>query len=264
MIIDSHCHLDYKGLQEVQANVVARARQAGVSHMVNISTTIRQFPAVLVTAERYEDVSCSLGVHPHHTNEEGENASIDQLISLGQNPKIVGIGETGLDYFYDTAPREVQQDSFRRHIRAARTLGLPIIVHTRDAEEDTAMILREEGALDGAHPLTGVLHCFTSSRDLAEAALALGFYISLSGIITFKKSEALREVARDIPLDRLLVETDSPFLAPEPYRGKPCEPAYVVHTARAVAALKGISLEECMKATTDNFYRLFTKAARSS
>ena len=227
MLIDSHCHLDYLMKDEAVDPIVARAHQAGVSGMVTISTKLSTFPQVRALADGSKD------------------------------ERVIGIGETGLDYYYDNAPREDQQRSFRSHIEAARESGLPLIVHTRDADDDTVAILRESYR-DGAFP--GLIHCFTASRALADAVLELGFYLSVSGIITFKKAEAIRETLRYAPLDRLLVETDSPFLAPVPLRGKTNEPAYVCHTAKALADLKGIPLEAVEKATTENFFRLFTKA----
>lgn len=260
MLVDSHCHLDYPALVKDREGVRTRAREAGVVRMINIGTTKKGFDEVQATAEACEEVFCSFGVHPHHVNEDGENLSEEEVIKLAGGPKVVGIGETGLDYYYKRSPADMQQESFRRHIRAAMKLGLPIIVHSRDAEEDTARILREEG--QSAKKPKGVLHCFSSKRVLAEEALALGFYISLSGILTFKKSEDLRAIARDVPLDRLLVETDSPFLAPEPYRGKICEPSYVAQTARVLADVKGVSEEEIAQRTTENFFRLFNKVTR--
>ena len=228
--------------------------------MVNIGTTRRDFHQVLATAEMYEDVYCTLGVHPHHVHEEGEDLTTQTLIQMANHPKIVGLGETGLDYYYDKAPRDRQHDSFRAHIRAGMATGLPIVVHSRDAEEDTARLLREE--VSGSSKPRGVLHCFSSRRILAEEAVELGFYVSLSGILTFKKSQELRDIVRDIPLDRLLVETDSPFLAPEPFRGKICEPAYVVQTARVLAEIKGVSPEQIAEQTTSNFFQLFSRAHR--
>jgi len=260
MLVDSHCHLDYKGLAEDRVGVVTRARAAGVVRMVNIGTTRREFEQVRATSEEFDDVYCSVGVHPHHVQEDGETLSADDVVALTKHPKVVGIGETGLDYFYNKGPRERQHESFREHIRAGVTTGLPIIVHSRDAEEDTIKILKEEGA--GQTKPKGVLHCFSSRRILAEEALKIGFYISLSGILTFKKSQELRDIARDVPLDRLLVETDSPFLAPEPFRGKPCEPAYVTQTARVLADIKGVSFEEISCQTTENFFHLFNKVPR--
>jgi TatD DNase family protein len=260
MLIDSHCHLDYPKLAEDRAGVVERAREAGVARMVNIGTTRNGFDRVRQTAEEFDDVYCSVGVHPHHVHEEGEMLSAEDIVKLAKHPKVVGIGETGLDYFYNHGPREMQHDSFRQHIRAGIAADLPIIIHSRDAEEDTAKLLREEGTGQGKPK--GVLHCFSSRRILAEEALALGFYISLSGILTFKKSQELRDITRDVPLDRLLVETDSPFLAPEPYRGKICEPAYVANTAKVLAEIKGVTPEEIAQQTTENFFRLFNKMPR--
>jgi len=257
MLIDSHCHLNYPALVKDREGVVARARKAGVARMVNIGTTRKEFDQVRATAEDFDDVYCSVGVHPHHVSEEGENLKADDLLKLATHPKVVGIGETGLDYFYNHGAHDRQHESFREHIRAGIASDLPIIVHSRDAEEDTAKILREEGAAQGKPK--GVLHCFSSKRILAEEALELGFYISLSGILTFKKSQELRDIVKDIPLDRLLVETDSPFLAPEPYRGKICEPAYVVNTAKVLAEIKGVSEDEVAKQTTANFFKLFSK-----
>jgi TatD DNase family protein len=255
-LVDSHCHLDYTPLVEDRAGVVTRAREAGVVRMINISTTRKDFPQVRATAELFDDVYCSAGVHPHHAGDDGENVTTDDIIVLADHPKVVGIGETGLDYHYDHSPRDRQAESFRAHLRACVALGLPVIIHSREAEADTAKILKEESV---GGKLTGVMHCFSSKRALAEDALALGFYISFSGILTFKNADDLRAVARDVPLDRLLVETDSPYLAPLPFRGKPCEPAYVVHTAKMMAEIKGVGLEEIGQQTTENFFRLFTK-----
>lgn len=257
-IVDSHCHLDYPALVQDRAGVLARARGAGVVCMVNIATTRRDFEDVRTTAEQHDDVVCSMGVHPHHVHEEGENLSAEQIIALASHPKVVGIGETGLDYFYDTAPKEAQIESFRQHIRAAATLDLPLIIHSREAEADTIRILREEATTTPRAP-RGVLHCFSSRRILAEEAVEMGFYVSLSGIITFKKSQELRDIVRDLPLDRLLVETDAPFLAPEPFRGKTCEPAHVVNTAQVLADIMGVSLDTVITTTTANFRALFTK-----
>ena len=223
---------------------------------------MKSFADTLDCADTYNDVVCSVGVHPHHCVEEGELITADDLLKFTDNPKVVAIGETGLDYFYDFAPRDEQQRNFREHIRAAVRSSLPLIVHSREAEEDTMKLLREEGAGQGGK-LKGVMHCFSSKRLLADEALMLGFYISFSGIITFKKSEELRAMARDIPLDRLLVETDAPYLAPEPYRGKLCEPAYVTNTARVLAEIKGVAFEDMARQTTDNFFRLFDKATPS-
>jgi TatD DNase family protein len=260
MLVDSHCHLDYPALAKDRDGVRARAKTAGVLRMVNIGTTQKGFDEVRATAAACEEVFCSFGIHPHHVSEEGEYLTEEAITKLASNPKVAGIGETGLDYYYDRSPRDMQQESFRRHIHVAMKMDLPIIVHSRDAEADTARILKEEG--QGMQKPKGVLHCFSSKRILAEEALAIGFYVSLSGILTFKKSEELRSIVRDVPLDRLLVETDSPFLAPEPHRGKPCEPSYVVHTARVLAELKGVSEEEIARQTTENFFRLFDKVTQ--
>lgn len=263
MLIDSHCHLNDPRLAPDLQGALTRARDAGVSAMVTIGTTWRETHEVLTIAENHAEVFCSVGVHPHEAAGDGERVSVDELAARAAHPKVVGIGETGLDYYYEHAPREVQRDSFRRHLRAAVRAGLPVIVHTRDAEEDTALILREEhtAARASGRDLTGVLHCFSSGRKLAEDALALGFFLSFSGILTFKKSVELRDIAHDVPMDSLLVETDAPWLAPEPYRGKLCEPAHVLETARVLAKIKDVSLEEISARTTENFFRLFPKAA---
>jgi TatD DNase family protein len=257
MLIDSHCHLDYLAEEQDVEAVIGRARGAGVGGMVTISTRLSTFPAVRAIAEAYEDLWCSVGVHPHHADEEGvKDAS--ELTDLAKDSCVVAIGETGLDYFYDNAPREDQQRSFRAHIDAARQTQLPLIVHTRDADDDCVAILREEFE-KGAFP--GLIHCFTAGSALAEAVLEIGFSISVSGIITFKRADELRETLSKVPLDRLLVETDSPYLAPVPHRGKTNEPAFVGHTAAALAELKGVSLGELERRTTENFFRLFSKAS---
>lgn len=255
MLVDSHCHLNYEGLREDVPGVLARARAAGVSRFLNISTKEREWPEVVGLAEREADVFATVGIHPHEA-ETHPDVNTAKLVAAANHPKVVGIGETGLDYFYDHSPREQQQTAFRAHIAACREIGLPLIVHTRDAEEDTARILREEMEKG---PYTGVIHCFTASQQFAETALELGFYISLSGIVTFKNAKDLQETAKTIPQGRLLVETDSPFLAPVPKRGKTCEPAYVTHTAAFVANLRGQTVEELAQATTENFLRLFSK-----
>ena len=259
MLIDSHCHLDFPELTTDESGVLARARTAGVGGMLTIGTRLDQFERVRAIAERHDNVWCSVGVHPHEAKEEGQRTP-DRLIEATRHPKVVGIGETGLDFHYDHSPRDEQAESFRTHIAASRQTGLPLIVHTRNADVETGDMLEEEHA-KGAFP--GLIHCFSSGRPVAERALALGLYISISGIVTFKAAEELRAIVRDVPLDRLLVETDAPYLAPIPKRGKTNEPAFVAHTAAKVAELKGVSLAELEAATTDNFFRLFTKAERS-
>jgi TatD DNase family protein len=255
LLVDSHCHLDYAPMAEDVAGTVARARNAGVGTLLTIGTKLRDFDRVRAIAEANDNVFCSVGVHPHEA--ATETADTERLIELTHHPKVVGIGECGLDYYYDRSPRDQQATNFRAHIRAASEAGLPLIVHTRDADEDMAAILTEAKSTG---PLKGVLHCFSSSQALADSALGLGFYISISGIVTFKNAQALRDTVKTVPLDRLLVETDSPFLAPVPLRGKPCEPAYVTHTAAKVAELKGVSLDELTHATTANFFTLFDRA----
>ena len=257
MLIDSHCHLDYLDKDGDLDAVLGRAREAGVTHMVTIGTKLSTFAEVLGIAERNPDVSCSVGVHPHEAEGEGQG-SPDLLLELAHHPKVVGIGETGLDYYYEHSPREAQQRSFRAHIAAARETDLPLIVHARDADDDTVAILQEEHA---KAPFRGVIHCFTAGPALAEAALGIGFYISLAGVVTFKKAEELRETVRQVPLDRLLVETDSPYLAPVPMRGKRNEPAFVAHTAAALADLLEVTPETLTQSTGENFHRLFSKAA---
>lgn len=257
LLVDSHCHLNYGTLVDDLPGVLSRAEGAGVGTMLTISTTLETFPEVLAIAEAHDNICCSVGGHPHHAEEEPDISAAD-LIALADHPKVVGIGETGLDYYYDTAPREAQKKNFIAHVEAARETGLPIIVHSRDAEEDTLEILKA-GLEQG--PYSGVIHCFTASQGFADAALELGFYISLSGIVTFKNAKDIQETTKTIPEDRLLVETDSPYLAPVPHRGKPCQPAYVADTARFVADLRGMSLEDLTAATTENFFRLFSKAA---
>jgi TatD DNase family protein len=258
MLVDSHCHLDFPEFAPQLDAVVARAGDAGVGVCVTIGTRLSGFARVHEIAEQFPNVYCSIGIHPHDAEKEPLKDE-SPLIERAKLAKVVGIGETGLDYFYEHAPRQAQVANFRAHIAAALETKLPLIVHTRDADDDTIAVLREE--MDtGA--FTGVIHCFTGTRRLAEASLELGFYISVSGIATFKKSDQLRAVLRDVPMERLLVETDAPFLAPMPLRGKTNEPSFVVHTAAALAALKGVSAEELAAATTDNFFRLFTRARR--
>ncbi|MDE0946419.1 MAG: TatD family hydrolase [Sphingobium sp.] len=257
MLIDSHCHLNYKGLIEDQENVLERARAAGIDLMLNIATRESEWDAVLDTAIRAPDVWATVGIHPHEADEH-PHVDTAKLVERAAHPRVVGIGETGLDYYYDHSDRDRQQKSFRAHIAASRDTGLPLIVHTRDAEEDTLAIMRDEMG-KGAFP--GVIHCFTASGAFADAALELGFYISISGIVTFKSAKDLQETAARLPLDRLLVETDSPFLAPVPHRGRPCEPAFVADTARFLATLRGESMEELAAATSANFRTLFKKVA---
>ncbi len=258
MFVDSHCHLNYPKLVERQAEVLAAARAAGVSTMLNISTRAAEWDAVIGTAEREPDVWASVGIHPHDadTHEDIETA---MLVEKAGHPRVIAIGETGLDFFYDKSDRDRQRASFRRHIAAARETGLPLIVHTREAEADTIAIIEEEM---GKGAFTGVIHCFTASADLARAMLDVGCYISLSGIVTFKNAGDLRETARTIPHDRLLIETDSPFLAPIPNRGKPCEPAFVTDTARFLAKELAMPVEDLARITADNFFNLFGKATR--
>lgn len=256
MFVDSHCHLNYKGLVEDQDAVLARAAEAGVSAMLNISTRKREWADIIATAEKAPNIWASVGIHPH---EADSHADVDtaQLVAAADHPKVIAIGETGLDYFYDHSDREQQQESFRAHLVASRETGLPVIVHTRDAEEDTARILREEM---GKGPFPGVIHCFTASGEFADIALKLGLFISISGIVTFKNAQDLRETAARIPEERLLIETDAPFLAPVPHRGKSCEPAFVADTGRFLADLRGVSVEHLAQTTADNFYTLFSKA----
>ncbi|KFL46900.1 Mg-dependent DNase [Sphingobium sp. ba1] len=257
MLIDSHCHLNYKGLIEDQENVLERARAAGIDLMLNIATRESEWDAVLDTAIRAPDVWATVGIHPHEADEH-PHVDTAKLVERAAHPRVVGIGETGLDYYYDHSDRDRQQKSFRAHIAASRDTGLPLIVHTRDAEEDTLAIMRDEMG-KGAYP--GVIHCFTASGAFADAAMALGFYVSISGIVTFKSAKDLQETAARLPLDRLLVETDSPFLAPVPHRGRPCEPAFVADTARFLATLRGESIEQLATATSANFRTLFKKVA---
>jgi TatD DNase family protein len=259
MLIDSHCHLDFQALSVELDDVVARAGAAGVAGMVTICTEVRQFDRIRAIAERFDNVWCSVGLHPHEAAKEPELATA-RLVELARHPKVVGIGETGLDFFYEHSPRAEQARQFRQHIAAARETGLPLIVHTRDADAETADILEEEMR---AGPFTGLIHCFSSGPALARRAVDLGLYISVSGIVTFKKADELRATVAAVPLDRLLVETDAPYLAPVPHRGKRNEPAFVAHTARTVAELKQVPAAALAETTTDNFFRLFAKADRA-
>jgi len=256
MLVDSHCHLEYKGLVEDQMAVIARARAAGVGAFLNISTRKSEWDQVVGTAAREPDVFASVGIHPHEADAHADLGRA-ALLEATRHPKVIAIGETGLDYYYDKSDRETQKSLFRMHIDVARETGLPLIIHTRDAEDDTYAILAGEAG-KGAFP--ALIHCFTASQDFAEKVLALGLTISLSGIVTFWNAKALQDVAKIIPEDRLLVETDSPFLAPVPNRGKVCEPAFVADTARFVAELRGVTPEALAAQTTANFWRLFTKA----
>jgi len=255
MLIDSHCHLNYAGLVERQGEILDRARGAGVTTMLNISTREREWDAVIATAEREPDVWATVGIHPHEADDHPE-IDTKRLIAAAAHPRVVGIGETGLDYHYDHSDRDRQRASFRSHIGAARETGLPLIVHTRDAEDDTAAILAEEM---GKGTYKGVIHCFTASADFAAKALNLGLFISISGIVTFRNAKDLQATAATLPAERLLIETDAPFLAPVPHRGKPCEPAFVADTARALAGLRGESFEQLTQRTAANFLNLFDK-----
>jgi len=257
MLVDSHCHLDHYAEDEI-AQVIARARQAGVARMVTIGVRMAQAAKVRELAGRFPEVWGTVGIHPHNAG-EGPLPTPEEIAAAAAHPRIIGIGESGLDYFYDKAPRDAQAESFRRHIRAARLAGLPLVVHARDADADILAILREERAAGGDFDF--LLHCFSSGRELAEEAVEMGAHVSFSGMLTFPRSEEIRAIARDLPMDRLLVETDAPYLAPVPFRGKRCEPAMVAHTARALAELRGMEMGALEAATTANFHRLFRNAA---
>ncbi len=257
-IVDSHCHLDFDSLSADLPCVLERAGKAGVHLMVTIGTRVARFDQILAIAEAHDEVFCTVGTHPHNAAEE-PNVTSKMLVELAQHPKVVGIGEAGLDYHYDNSPRAVQADSFRVHIAAARETGLPLVIHSRSAEEDTASILEDEMGKGGFRPL---LHCFSSNAELAERGLAIGAYVSFSGILTFKAAEELRQAAANVPMDRLLVETDAPYLAPVPHRGQPNEPAYTVHTLKRLADVKRVSTQAMARATNDNFFRLFNKVPR--
>jgi TatD DNase family protein len=256
MLIDSHCHFDYFTEAE-RPGLLARAKAAGVDRMVTIGTRLSRAAEQIEMAETMPDLWCTIGTHPHHSAEEGLPQEQD-IVALASHPKVIAVGEAGLDYFYDRSPRDIQAEVFRRQIRAARTAGVPICIHTRDADEDTLSILKEQQEQGG--DFLFLLHCFSSGRALAEEAVRMGGYISFSGILTFPKSHELRAIAADLPADRLLVETDSPYLAPVPFRGKRNEPAYVAHTARVLAETRGITPEAVADLTTRNFTRLFSKA----
>ena len=256
MLIDSHCHLDFPELAADRDGVLARAQAAGIDGMVTISTRVKRFDEIVAIAEAHPEVWCSVGTHPHHADEELDIFAED-LVRLSQHPRCVAIGEAGLDYFYDNAPKEAQETGLRRHIAASRLTGLPLVIHSRSADAHMGAVLTDEVG-QGAFPF--VLHCFTGGAELARQALELGGYISFSGIITFKNAEEIREVAKFVPSDRYLVETDAPYLAPVPHRGGTNEPSYVAHTAAKVAEVRGVSLEQLGAETTENFFRLFSKA----
>src|SRR5512134_848075 len=259
MLVDSHCHLDFPDFADELDAVVARARNVGIRAMLTICTHVTRFSRVLAVAERFDDVFCTVGVHPHEAAHE-PGVTVERLVELARHPKVVGFGETGLDFYYEYSSRDAQTVSFRAHIAAARETGLPLVVHTRHADQETAAVLAEEHA---AGPFTGVLHCFSAGMQLAEKALALGFYISFSGIMTFKKADCLRRIAAAIPLNRILVETDAPYLAPVPRRGERNEPAFVIYTAEEAGRVAGVEMLAFQQATTENFFRLFSKAGRA-
>ena len=255
MLVDSHCHLDFPDFSGDLDAIVARAAQAGIGRIVTISTRVRRLSELIAIAERFPNVYCSVGTHPHHADEE-DGIAPEELIELTGHPKVVALGEAGLDYFYDNGSPQAQARGFRAHIAAARATGLPLVVHTRDADEDCGRILQEEAAKG---PFRAVLHCYTGGRELAMTAIELGLSISFTGILTFKKSEALRALAAELPADRIMVETDAPYLAPGKFRDKRNEPAYVVEVAKVLAEARGVSLEEISRQTTENFFRLFSK-----
>jgi TatD DNase family protein len=258
MFVDSHCHLDFPDFADELDAIVARAEAAGIGRIVTISTRVRRHDDLLAISGRYANVYCSVGTHPHHAHEELDITAED-LAKRASAEKVVAIGEAGLDYFYDHSPRAAQEQGFRRHIAAARATRLPLVIHSRDADADMAHILEEE---TGKGPFPAVLHCFTGGRELAKKAIALGLYVSFTGILTFKKSDELRAIAADLPSDRILIETDAPYLAPGRFRGKRNEPSYVVETAKVLADTRGMSLDDIGRQTTDNFFRLFGKVPR--
>ncbi len=260
MLVDSHCHLDFPDFATDLDGIVARAAAAGIGRMVTISTRVKRLGELIAIAERFPNVYCSVGTHPHHADEE-DGISADELIGLTKHPKVVALGEAGLDYFYHNGSPEAQARGFRSHIAAARATGLPLVIHTRDADADCQRILEEETA-KGA--FRAVLHCYTGGRALAMKAIELGLSISFTGILTFKKSEALRELAAALPADRIMVETDAPYLAPGKFRGKRNEPAYVVEVAKVLAETRGVSLDELSRQTTENFFRQFSKVPRTT
>jgi TatD DNase family protein len=258
LVVDSHCHLDFEGMEVNLPGVLTRAEEAGVGLMVSISSRVSKFGNLLRIAQENTNVFCTVGTHPHNAHEELE-VTAAQLVELAKHPKVVGIGEVGLDYHYDYGPREAQEANFFVHIHAARRSGLPLVIHSREAEDDTIAILKEEMALGAFTPL---LHCFTSKPVLAREAVAMGGYVSFSGILTYKTADDLRATAAELPLDRIIVETDSPYLAPIPYRGKTNEPAFVVKTLETLAKVRGLPVEEMARITNDNFFRLFSKVPR--
>ena len=258
LVVDSHCHLDFEGLTEHRPEILARAEAAGVGLMLSIGTRIRKFAPLLRIAEENANVFCTVGTHPHNAHEELD-ITLEELVQLTRHPKVVGVGEAGLDYHYQFSTPAAQEQGFRRHIAAARETGLPLVIHSREAEADTIRILEDEMAKGPFQPL---LHCFTSGKSLARAGLAMDCYVSFSGILTYKSAASLREVAAIVPMDRLLVETDAPYLAPVPYRGKTNEPAFVVKTLETLAEVKGVSPDAMAEATSDNFFRLFAKVPR--
>lgn len=256
MLVDSHCHLDFPDFEPERDAVIARAREAGIGHMVTICTRVKKFDQIKAVTEAYDSVTCSVGTHPHNAGEEPD-VTVDDLVAKAEHPKVVAIGEAGLDYHYDNAPRDAQAEGLKRHIKAARTTGLPLVIHARSADDDMAAILEEAHETDGAFPM--VLHCFSSGLELAQRGVALGAYVSFSGILTFKTAQELRDIAAQVPEDRLLVETDAPYLAPVPFRGKRNEPAFVSNTAKVLADVRGMATEHLADLTTANFQRLFSK-----
>ena len=258
MLVDSHCHLDFPELRADLPGVLSRMGDNGVTHALTISTTLETFPAVREVAHAHANVWCSAGVHPDERR-DGREATLEDLIAMGSDERVVAIGETGLDYYRLEGDLEWQRERFRTHIRAARKLGKPLVIHTRAAAGDTLRLMREEGARE----VGGVMHCFTETLEVAQAAIELGFHISFSGIVTFKNAKELKEVAKQVPLERMLVETDSPYLAPVPHRGKSNQPAFVKHVAEEIAALRGIAFDDVARATTQNFFRLFRHARRA-
>jgi len=260
MLVDHHCHLDFDSFDADRDEVVARARAAGIGPIVSICTRVARFEALLQLVSRYDEVYCSVGTHPHQAGEE-RGIPVERLVALSEHPRVVAIGEAGLDYHYDYAPRDAQEEGFRTHIAAARETGLPLVIHARDADDDTGDLIEDEMTRG---IFSAVLHCYTGGLRLAERALALGHYVSFTGIMTYKSAAEIRDVAAAVPLDRLLVETDAPYLSPPPHRGKRNEPAFVVETARCLADIKGVTLAELAQTTTENFYRLYNKVPRGA